>query len=89
MVEVSKSSSRSDTLKKRTWDAPSDSYYLQGRGYTEKDIEEVVSEAAGTNMHDWFERYVDGVEQLPFERTLEVLDGAEELGLRRLVDRQI
>ena len=57
-------------LKKRTWDAPSDSYYLQGRGYTEKDIEDVVSEAAGVDMHDWFERYVDGVEQLPFERTL-------------------
>jgi predicted metalloprotease with PDZ domain len=57
-------------LKKRTWDAPSDSYYLQGRGYTEKDIEEVVSEAAGTNMHDWFERYVGGVEELPFARTL-------------------
>ena len=58
------------SLKKRTWDAPSDSYYLQGRGYTEKDIEEVVSEAAGTNMHDWFERYVNGVEELPFARTL-------------------
>lgn len=57
-------------LKKRTWDAPSDSYYLQGRGYTEKDIEEVVSEAAGADMHDWFERYVAGVEELPFERTL-------------------
>jgi predicted metalloprotease with PDZ domain len=57
-------------LEKRTWDAPSTSYYLQGRGYTEKDIEEVVSEAAGADMHDWFERYVGGVEELPFARTL-------------------
>ena len=57
-------------LEKRTWEAPSDSYYLQGRGYTEKDIEEVVSEAAGADMHDWFERYVGGVEELPFARTL-------------------
>lgn len=57
-------------LKERTWDAPSDSYYLQGRGYSEKDIEEVVSEAAGANMHDWFERYVGGVDELPFAHTL-------------------
>lgn len=57
-------------LKQRTWDAPTASYYLQGRGYTEQDIEQVVSQAAGADMHPWFERYVAGVEELPFAETL-------------------
>jgi predicted metalloprotease with PDZ domain len=57
-------------LKRRTWDAPNASYYLQGRGYTEADVEQAVSEVAGANMHDWFERYVGGVEDPPFRETL-------------------
>src|SRR3569623_2605263 len=57
-------------LKKRSWDAPRASYYLQGRGYTELDVEKAVSEAAGTDLHDWFARYVDGTAELPFAETL-------------------
>jgi predicted metalloprotease with PDZ domain len=57
-------------LKQRSWDAPSVSYYLPGRGYTEQDVEAAVSQAAGADLHDWFERYVAGVEELPFEETL-------------------
>ena len=57
-------------LKKRSWDAPRASYYLQGRGYTELDVEKAVSEAAGTDLHDWFARYVGGTEELPFAATL-------------------
>ena len=57
-------------LKKRSWDAPKASYYLQGRGYTELDVEHAVSEAAGANMHAWFERYVGGTEELPFAESL-------------------
>src|SRR5213075_1192557 len=34
-------------LKARSWGAKSASYYLQGRGYTEDDVERAVSEAAG------------------------------------------
>ena len=58
-------------LKKRSWDAPRSSYYLQGRGYTELDVEKAVSEAAGTDLHDWFARYVGGTEELPFAESLE------------------
>ena len=58
-------------LKKRSWDVtPSASYYLQGRGYTEDDVEAAVSEAAGADMKDWFGRYVASTEELPFKATL-------------------
>ncbi len=59
------------TLKRRVWDdAPKASYYLQGRGYTEQDVERAASEVAGTDLHPWFERYVGGVEELPWDETL-------------------
>ena len=57
-------------LKTRTWDAPSTSYYLQGRGYTEADVERAVSDVAGADFHPWFERYVAGVDDLPWTETL-------------------
>jgi predicted metalloprotease with PDZ domain len=57
-------------LKSRTWDAASTSYYLQGRGYTEADVERAVSDVAGADFHPWFERYVGGVEDLPWTETL-------------------
>jgi predicted metalloprotease with PDZ domain len=57
-------------LKHRSWDAPKASYYLQGRGYTEDDVEQAVSDAAGTNMHDWFERYVGGTEDMDYDQAL-------------------
>ncbi|HEU4642179.1 MAG TPA: hypothetical protein VFS44_06955 [Gemmatimonadaceae bacterium] len=59
-------------LKRLSWDAPNASYYLQGRGYTEADVERAVSEAMGTDMHAWFERYVGGVEDPPFAETLKL-----------------
>ncbi len=69
-----------DNLRKRSWYQPNASYYLQGRGYTENDVEQAVSAAAGMNMHDWFERHVGGTDDVDFDR---VLAGA---GLR--LDRQ-
>jgi predicted metalloprotease with PDZ domain len=59
-----------NNLKHRSWDAPKASYYLQGRGYTEDDVEKAVSDAAGTNMHDWFERYVGGTEDMDYDEAL-------------------
>lgn len=57
-------------LKRLSWDQPNASYYLQGRGYTEADVEKAVSEAAGADMHPWFEKYVAGTEDPPFARGL-------------------
>ena len=63
-------------LRRLSWEQPNASYYLQGRGYTEEDVEHAVSEAAGTDLHEWFTRHVGGVEDPDFD---EVLGGA---GLR-------
>lgn len=57
-------------LKHRSWEAPSATYYLQGRGYTEADVEHAVSDAAGVDMHDWFERHVGGTEDMDYDEAL-------------------
>src|SRR6185437_16359731 len=57
-------------LRDRTWGAPNATYYLQGRGYTEDDVERAVSDAAGVNMHDWFERHVGGTEDMDYDEAL-------------------
>ena len=57
-------------LKARSWSAPKASYYLQGRGYTEDDVERAVSDAAGVNMHDWFEQHVVATEDMAYDEAL-------------------
>ncbi|MDX6692526.1 MAG: hypothetical protein QOF02_129 [Blastocatellia bacterium] len=50
--------------------SPQASYYLRGRGYTPQDIERVVSEVAGTDFHQFFERYVRATQPPPYEEAL-------------------
>lgn len=57
-------------LKRRTWDAPRATYYLEGRGYTEDDVERAASEVAERPLHAWFERYVGGTEDPPWAALL-------------------
>jgi len=57
-------------LKARSWGAPKASYYLQGRGYTEDDVERAVSDAAGMDMHDWFDKHVGGTEDMDYDTAL-------------------
>jgi predicted metalloprotease with PDZ domain len=59
-----------NALKRRVWNAPNASYYLQGRGYTELDVEQAISEVAGEDMHAWFERYVGGTDDLDYDALL-------------------
>src|SRR6202008_598884 len=59
-----------NALKQRSWNAPKASYYLQGRGYTEDDVEQAVSAAAGVNMHDWFEQHVGGTDDMDYDEAL-------------------
>ena len=59
-----------NTLKRRTWEAPNASYYLQGRGYTEADVERAASEVAGEDMHPWFDRHVGGTADLEYDALL-------------------
>jgi predicted metalloprotease with PDZ domain len=59
-----------NVLKRRTWNAPKASYYLQGRGYTERDVELAASEVAGEDLRAWFERHVGGTEDVNYDELL-------------------
>lgn len=43
------------------------SYYLRGRGFRNEDFARTVFEVAGTDMSDFFRRYVQSVETPPYE----------------------
>ena len=57
-------------LRRLSWEQPNASYYLQGRGYTEADVERAVSDAAGTDLHAWFERHVGGTDDMDYDAVL-------------------
>jgi hypothetical protein len=57
-------------LRDRTWGAPNASYYLQGRGYTEEDVVQAASDAAGVDMHAWFDRFVGGTDDMDYDTVL-------------------
>ena len=57
-------------------------YYLRGRGYKNEDFDHMVSEVAGTDMSDFFKRYVRGVESPPYEEAF------AQVGLRFVSEPQ-
>lgn len=57
-------------LRDRTWGAAKASYYLQGRGYTEEDVVQAVGDAAGVDLHPWFETHVGGTEDPNYDEVL-------------------
>jgi predicted metalloprotease with PDZ domain len=59
-----------NTLKRRTWNAPNASYYLQGRGYTELDVERAATDVVGEDMHPWFDRHAGGTEDVDYDALL-------------------
>ena len=63
-------------LRRLSWEQPNASYYLQGRGYTEEDVERAVSEAAGTDLHAWFTGHVGSTEDPDYDTVF------SEAGLR-------
>jgi predicted metalloprotease with PDZ domain len=50
--------------------SPTATYYLRGRGYTSEDFERAASMVAGTDLSDFFQRYVRGVETPPYREVL-------------------
>jgi predicted metalloprotease with PDZ domain len=50
--------------------SPNAGYYLKGRGYTIDDFAGVVSKVARMDMTGWFNKYVRGVETLPYDEAL-------------------
>lgn len=67
-----------DDVMRRMYDefyvrSPNATYYLKGRGYTMEDFERVTSGVAGKDMHEFFARYVIGVETPPYEDAFAVI----------------
>ncbi len=54
-------------LYRKFYEAPPESYYLAGRSYADDDLLAAASEAAGSDMKDFFARYVRGSEPLPYD----------------------
>ena len=50
--------------------SPNATYYLRGRGYTPEDLQRVASQVAGYDVSGFFNRYVRGVEALPYDEAL-------------------
>ncbi len=67
-------------LWKRFWNGATTSYYLQGRGYTDDDLRLALNDLTQTDFTDFFNRYVGGVEELPYGATL------AKVGLRLVTD---
>lgn len=64
-----------DDVMRRAYDefyvkSPNATYYLKGRGYTIEDFARVVSQVAGTDMSDFFTRYIRGTDTLPYDEAL-------------------
>lgn len=77
-----------DDVMRRMYDefylkSPNATYYLRGRGYQNEDFERMVSTVAGTDMSDFFKRYVRGVESPPYEEAF------AQVGLRFLHEPQV
>jgi predicted metalloprotease with PDZ domain len=52
------------------YEAPPTTYYGRGRGYEERDILETVNAVSGSDFADFFKKYVQGTEELPYSETL-------------------
>jgi len=48
-------------------------YHAQGRGYPEDGFQTAAEEVAGRSLEEFFARYVDGTDELPYAETLEVV----------------
>ena len=48
--------------------SPNATYYLRGRGYQTEDFQKMAEEVAGFDLGDFFMRYVQGVEVLPYDQ---------------------
>ncbi|MDE3179678.1 MAG: M61 family metallopeptidase [Acidobacteriota bacterium] len=52
------------------YNAPAATYYLRGRGYTEADILDALDKVSGTDCSAFFNRYIRGTDELPYDKVL-------------------
>jgi predicted metalloprotease with PDZ domain len=67
-------------LWQRFWNGATTSYYLRGHGYTGVDVRQALNDITRTDFTDFFQRYVAGVDELPYGGTL------AKAGLRLVTD---
>jgi predicted metalloprotease with PDZ domain len=57
-------------MYQKFYEGPATSYYLRGRGYTEKDILDAVDQVSGADFRQFFQQYVAGTAPLPYTQIL-------------------
>jgi predicted metalloprotease with PDZ domain len=57
-------------MYRKFYEAPAATYYLPGRGYAEHDILEALNAVSGSDFTDFFRRYVQGTDELPYDQIL-------------------
>jgi predicted metalloprotease with PDZ domain len=57
-------------MYRKFYESPATSYYLHGRGYTERDILEAVNQVSGADFTPFFQQYVAGTVPLPYNKIL-------------------
>lgn len=57
-------------LYQKFYEAPAATYYLPGRGYAERDILDALNVVSGSDFSDFFKRYVQGTDDLPYNQVL-------------------
>jgi predicted metalloprotease with PDZ domain len=67
-------------LWQRFWNGATTSYYLQGHGYGGGDVRQALNDVTQTDFGEFFHRYVERTEELPYGWTL------ERVGLRLVSD---
>ena len=67
-------------LWQRFWNGATTSYYLQGHGYGGDDVRQALNDVTQTDFGEFFQRYVERTEELPYGWTL------ERVGLRLVSD---
>jgi predicted metalloprotease with PDZ domain len=57
-------------MYRRFYESPATSYYLRGRGYTEKDILDAIHQVSGADFAPFFRQYIAGTAPLPYNEIL-------------------
>jgi len=57
-------------MYRKYYESPATTYYLHGRGYTEKDILKAVDQVSGGDFSAFFQKYVAGTAPLPYNQIL-------------------
>jgi predicted metalloprotease with PDZ domain len=57
-------------MYRKFYEGPAATYYLHGRGYTEKDILDAVNQVSGADFAPFFQQYIAGTAPLPYHEAL-------------------